>query len=69
MAEQHTVPQPGPESAGVPDVAKAVDAAGAAKAAVVHEAHNVGTFGKSPTPRSQWPVDMAWLRQLGEPHS
>ncbi|MBE3048659.1 hypothetical protein IMZ48_40405 [Candidatus Bathyarchaeota archaeon] len=69
MAEQHTVAQPGPESTGVPDVAKAVDAADAAKAAVVHEAHNVGTFGKSPTPGSQWHVALAWLRQLGEPHS
>lgn len=49
MAEQHSATQPGPQSTGVPDVAKAVDATDAAKA-VVHEAHMVDTFGKTDPP-------------------
>ena len=46
MSEQHSATQPGPQSTGVADVPKAVDATQAAKAAVVHEAHEVETIGE-----------------------
>lgn len=46
MSEQHPETQPGPQSTGVADVPTAVDATQAAKAAVVHEAHDVETIGE-----------------------
>lgn len=53
MAEpQHSATQPGPQSTGVADVPKAVDATEAVKTAVVHEAHEVDTFRKTPIPES-----------------